>query len=196
VKRTIIGVILIFISIAGIVGWELFGREELMYTDMLTLNQDVEAYTIITEDMLTSRKVCNPLPNAYRWERAADIVGMEATQYIAMGTELMPRYFEKEALSVNPDEEYVFSMDVGDLQSYPKSVARGDRVYLYSSDEMVIATVVLAIKDSTGCEIVHSEDRTKVSGQAASIEFKMKENEVGLLSSLISDGYPIAVAYN
>ena len=195
-KKTIIGVILIVVSIAGIIGWEFIGREELMYTDMLVLNQDVESYTQITKDMLASRKIYNPMEGALTVDKAQSIIGKETTQFVAKGSELYSRYFEDEKLLVDPANELVFSVDAQDVMAYPRSIKRGDTVYFYSYDKKVASSTVIALKDTNGNEITQSNNRTEVSAQIASIEFKVDRKNLQVLSTAVSEKEPLTIAYN
>ena len=195
-KKTIIGIILIVVSIAGIIGWEFIGREELMYTDMLVLNQDVESYTQITKDMLASRKIYNPMEGALTVDKAQSIIGKETTQFVAKGSELYSRYFKDKRLLVDPANEFVFSVDAQDVMAYPRSIKRGDTVYFYSYDKKVASSTVIALKDTNGNEITQSNNRTEVSAQIASIEFKVDRKNLQVLSTAVSEKEPLTIAYN
>lgn len=195
-KKTLIGVLLIVISIAGIIGWEFIGREELMYTDMLVLNQDVESHTKITKDMLATRKIYNPMEGALTIEKAESIIGKETTQFVAKGSEIYDRYFEDEKLLVDPENEFVFSVDVQDVMAFPRSIKRGDTVYFYSYDTKMANSTVIALKDTNGNEIIQSANRTEVSAQIASIEFKVDRENLQVLSTAVSEKEPLTIAYN
>lgn len=195
-KKTIIGIILIVVSIAGIMGWEFFGREELMYTDMLVLNQDVEAHTVITKDMLASRKIYNPMEKALTVDSIEKVVGKETTQFVPKGSEIYERYFVDEKLAVDPNNEFVFSVEVQDIMAFPRSLQKGDTVYFYSFDKKVASSTVIALKDASGNEITQSNNRTEVSAQIASIEFKVDRQNLKVLSTAVSEKDPLTIAYN
>lgn len=195
-KKTIIGIILIVVSIAGIIGWEFFGREELMYTDMLVLNQDVEAHTVITKDMLASRKIYNPMEKALTVDSIEKVVGKETTQFVPKGSEIYERYFVDEKLAVDPNNEFVFSVEVQDIMAFPRSLQKGDTVYFYSFDKKVASSTVIALKDASGNEITQSNNRTEVSAQIASIEFKVDRQNLKVLSTAVSEKDPLTIAYN
>ena len=62
--KRIIGIILIIVSIVGMICWEKWGREILFYKEIVVINRDIEKNTIITSDMLETKKIQNPSNDA------------------------------------------------------------------------------------------------------------------------------------
>lgn len=185
------------VSLVGIISWEAFGREELLFTDVLVLNQDTEAYTVISKDMLAVKKVYKPNKSSYTINDVEKVVGKQATQFIPMATELHQRYLSDPTLLVNEqNDEYVFSFAVGNLKSYPRSIAKGDNVSVYYRDYLVLQTTVLGLRDSNGNEITQSNDRKTSTGQIASIEIKASGDKVEELSYMLDEGNAMSLSYN
>lgn len=196
-KKTIIGIIIMTLSLGGIIFWEAFGREELLFTDVLVLNQDTEAYTEISEDMLAIKKVYMPNKLNYTINNLNDVVGKQTTQFVPKGTELHQRYLQDPELIVNEEtDEYVFSLSVSNLKAYPRSIAKGDNVYVYYRDYQVLKTTVLGLRDSNGNEVMQSNDRTVLTGQIASIEIKAGKKKVEELSYMLDKGNVLSLSYN
>lgn len=196
-KKTMVGVIIMVVAIVGMISWEVFGREALMFTSVLVLNQDVEPYTEITADMLAVKKVYHPNENSLLEADAQSIVGKESTQFIPMATEVQARYFGAETVVVDKNkDEYVYSISVNNLKAYPRSIAKGDQVYIYSMDNLVLSTNVIGLRDSDGNAVTQSDDRSTASGQISSIEIKATSADCSTLSFLMSDNEPLTISYN
>ena len=185
------------VSLVGIISWEAFGRDELLFTDVLVLNQDTEAYTVISKDMLAVKKVYKPSQLSYTINDVEKVVGKQATQFIPMAAELHQRYLSDPTLLVNEqNDEYVFSFAVGNLKAYPRSIAKGDNVSVYYRDHLILQTTVLGLRDSNGNEITQSNDRKTATGQIASIEIKASGDKVEELSYMLDEGNAMSLSYN
>ena len=196
-KKTVVGVIVMAVAIVGIIGWELFGRENVLFTEVLVLNKDTEPYTVITEENLAIKKVYQPNANSYTINDISKVVGKETTQFVPVGIELQARFFENPTLQVNEtNDEYVYSISVNTLEAYPRSIAKGDTVYIFCMDEEVIRTTVLGLRNSDGNEVIQKKDRKEATGQIASIEIKATKEQCRILSVLQSNSQPLAITYN
>lgn len=196
-KKSIVGVIIMVVAVVGILGWEIFGREQLLFTDVLVLNEDTEAYTQITESDLATKKVYQPNKKSYTISDAKKVIGKQTTQFIPKGAELNPRYFEDSSLVVNDkDNEFVYSLNVNGLKAYPVSIYKGDTIHIFAADNYVLKTTVLGIRDSNGNEVTQSKDRAQISAQIATIEIKVTGPECETLSYLISNSEPLTISYN
>ena len=128
-KKTAVGIILIALSIAGMLWWELVGRDTVMYTEVLTLNRDIEAGTEVTKDMLEIKKTTTPTSKSLRPADALQVVGKEAVSYVPQGAELFGEFFEDGSLMIHEElGEYIFSIPSNWLISYPQTLRRGDRI--------------------------------------------------------------------
>lgn len=195
-KKTVAGVIIIVLAVAGIFAWESFGREKILFTEVMVLNQDVEAYTDISQDMLSFRKVYQPSSDVLTIRDFHKVVGMQAAQYIPAKTEIFERYFVSPELAIGEKkDEYVFSITTSNLKSYPRSITKGDTVFVYFYDKCLLSTTVLTVRDSDGNEITHSDNRATSSGQLASVEIKTSADDTAVLSTIISNGEPLSIAY-
>lgn len=193
-KKTIIGILLIIVSLAGIIGWEMFGRDEIVYKEIVVLNQDVEAYTTITAGMLSSRKVYHPSSDVLPVEVADQLVGTVSTQYVPKNVELVKRYFQPKETSIS-QSEYVFSLPVDSLIAYPRSLSKGDTVYLQYRDDSVVSSVVLCLKDANGNDITNT-NRETLSAPFETVELKLKYGELEEITTLMDDGAKFVLTYN
>ena len=193
-KKTVIGIVLIFVSLAGIIGWEMFGRDQIIYDEIVVLNQDVEAYTTITADMLSSRKVYHPSNEVLRVEVAEQLVGTVSTQFIPKDVELVVRYFEPKNSMISASE-YVFSLPVESLLAYPRSLSKGDTVYLQYREDAVFSSQVLCLKDANGNDITNV-NRETLSAPFETVELKISYNELEEIAALLDDGAKMILTYN
>ncbi|MBR0140369.1 MAG: SAF domain-containing protein [Firmicutes bacterium] len=216
-KRSIAGIILIVLSLAGMLYWELVGRDSLMYTQVLTLSRDVEQGTLITRDMLVLKKTDSPSPRSMRLADAGRAAGKEAVSFIPAGVELFDEYFEDEKLVVHEEEgEYIFSLPTGWLISYPQTLRRGDRVtflLVKADDEYrdpeaqrpktegpetgdeILTTTVLYVKSSSNDEVVSDQDRLKGAQQVSVIEIIASKDDAKTLTRLAASGDRFVLLY-
>lgn len=130
-KKTAIGIVLIALSIAGMLWWELVGRDSVMYTEVLTLSRDADVGTEITRDMLEIKKTTTPTLRSLRLSDAQSVIGKETVSYIPKGAELFSEFFEDGSLVVHEElGQYIFSIPSSWLVSYPQTLRRGDKITL------------------------------------------------------------------
>ena len=214
-KRSVAGIILIAAAIAGMLYWELVGRDSLMYTEVLTVNRDVEAGTLITRDMLDLKKTTTPSARALRLKNAEELLGLQAVSYLPAGAELFSEYFEEESLVVHEDRgEYIFSIPTGWLVAYPQTLRRGDSVSLLlvrersafaeeasigpadpKTGDEVLSSTVLYVKSSSNDEVVSDSDRLKAASTVSIIEIIAQKEQAQLLTRLAAEGCRFVVLY-
>lgn len=195
-KKSIIGIILILISILGILGWEFVGRDKLMYTEILTVNQDIEQGTVITQDMLGLKRISSASSKSYRADDVNKIIGKEAKSYLPVGSELYEAYFEEKALVVHSEKgEYILSIPDSWLVANPQSLRRGDTVTFLLKGEAITKARVLYVKDGSNSEVTSDNERLTASSTVSIIEVIVSEEEAELLASLASDGNQFVLLY-
>ena len=216
-KRAIAGAVLIVLSIAGMLYWELVGRDALMYTQVLTVTRDVEPGTLVTRDMLVLKKAVAPSPRALRLDGVSQAAGKEAVSYIPAGVELFAEYFEDERLTVHEDRgEYIFSIPAGWLISYPQTLRRGDRVTFLlvreedpaieenpeistdpgpATGDEILTSTVLYVKSSSNDEVVSDQERLGGAQTVSMIEIIAQREDAQNLTRLASAGDRFVLLY-
>lgn len=196
-KLTILGVLVMVLAIVGTFAWESFGREEVMFTEVLVFNQDVEAYTTVTKDMLTVTKVNQAYGNSYVEADVDKVIGKQTTQFVPLGCQLQERFFtEPKLVADRTSGEYVYSLTVSTLKSYPRSIAKGDNVAIYCGENLLFNTTVLGLRDSNGNEVNQGDNRAVATGVIASVEILTDVEQAGTLSKLFAMSEAIAIVYN
>ena len=194
-KKTIIGIALIVISLGGIIAWEMFGREAVMMSEVLVFNQNVQEGTVITQDMLSVKEVIDPIDGALTVNDATSLIGMAASQYIPFKAELVSEYFEDPTLSVNSAaDEYIYTITTSLVKTLPQSVKKGDTVYLYYDGELLVKAPIISVKDSSG-QVITYDAYGNASGTVAILELKVNSQSVTLLSQVAEDGLTVTAVY-
>jgi hypothetical protein len=128
---SILGLILIIFSLAGVFWWETKGRSELVYKDVIVLNRSVEEGEVISEDMITKIKVdpSNLIDGALR--NKDDVLGKKAKNYIPKYSQLSSQFFLSQEELMAKEEKYIFTIPVDWIITFPNSLRKGDIIYLY-----------------------------------------------------------------
>lgn len=196
-KRMILGMVLIVLAIGGMFFWETAGREMFLYDEVLTVTQDVEESTIISEEMLALKRVAKATPGALTKKDVSNVLGKEATQFIPAQTEVFEQYFADSKLVVHAeDNEYVLSIPNKWLESYPQSLRRGDQVYFWCEGTKVTSATVVYVKDSSNTEVTSDEDRLTASSNVSLVEIIATEKQADLLSTYAKEGKKFVILYN
>lgn len=196
ISKSLTGIILIIVTLLGIVAWELWGREELLYDEVLVFSANVEANDVIRADMLAVKKINNANDKALKAEDAQKVVGKAATQYIPRNTEIFDVYFDESNLVVGEDE-YVLSIPNDWLQSYPQTLRRGDTAYFYADGKMITKATVAYAKDGANQEVTsRDEERLAGSSTISLVEVIVTNAQADMLSKLAERNTKFVILYN
>lgn len=174
--KRVIGILLIVISLMGMMAWERWGKSEFLYDEVLVLRKNVEKGTIITEKMLTAKKL-NIDEDYLAYEDRKEIVGKQAAAFVHQGVPLFEEYFEEPKLSADEKRgTFVLALTQECILAKPETLSRGDKVFFFFGKDFVTAAYV-SVTDEDGVEVI--VDRK----QAAS------------LSEIINEGGKLVLAY-
>lgn len=162
-RKRIIGILLICVSVLGMLGWEKWGKEEFLYDDVLVLQDNVEKGTVITEKMLTVKKMNVDEP-CLSFSDKEEILGMQAAAFIHKGVPLFMAYFQEHGLA--PDEtKNLYGMCIPPewIASRPTALSKGDRAFLFFGKQLITeADVVEVTKDGAVEIIVEKEEAASI----------------------------------
>lgn len=197
-NKRIIGLVLIVVSVCAMIAWEKWGRQTLMYDEILVINEDTEKGQIITEQMLGTIRVENPIKGSLRAEDYTNILGTETVQFIKRGTPIFDRYFEDPALVAGEDSnEYIMAIPNSWLESYPQTLRRGDKAYFYARGSFITSAVVAFAKDGTNQEVVSKDDdRLAASSTVSLIEVVISDVQAKQLADIAEAGTKLVILYN
>lgn len=130
-SKKIIGVLLLIFAISFFVFWEFIGRNELLYENVVVLKEDVYKGTIIEENMLEIIKLNKSEHIVNLIYEKSDIIGLEAKHYVPARLQLVPQFFDLPEFVLEDGEKIMRFPDEW-LHSYPETLRRKDRIYLYA----------------------------------------------------------------
>ena len=197
-KKRIAGILMIVISLGTLGFWELWGRENLSYRQIVVLRESVAAHTMITEDMLKPVKVENVTKGAIPWNKSSALVGLETRQFVVGDLELHEEYFgEPELRAGRLFDRYILMVPDTWVMSMPESIRRGDRAFFYLGEKLICETPVAHVKDSYGQEITDSAtDRFYPSGTIKTVEIIVSSDQMETLDRLAQKGNRFTITYS
>lgn len=210
-------------SITTVYYWETKGRDKFLYGEVLVLNQSVEAFTTITEDMLDFIKID---PGNFIEGAVVDkneVIGKSAMHYIPKYSQLALAYFIGEKVEAAKEDQYIFTIPPDWIITFPNSLRRGDEIYFYpvkipevnkegedknisfntsksikiSREENMIKGEVAYLKDSGNREVVTvaGEDRDDASANIASIEVIANYEDISYLQGLVDENWKFIILF-
>ncbi|GMQ57123.1 hypothetical protein AN1V17_15180 [Vallitalea sediminicola] len=221
--KGLMGIILIVIAIGSIFYWEVYGRESLLYKDIIVLIEDVNKNEIITSNMVQYQKreesslIDDPIIDAN------NIIGKAANNYIPKGVQLVDKYFQNPNLVLDEDE-YIFKIPLEWIKAFPESLRRGDIIYFYEvsegtgteietynstegeiainnkkalENESITSATVAYVKDGANREVItlSEEERYNGSSKINEIEIITDLDTVNLLRNSINDEKVFIIMY-
>jgi len=217
---SILGVILMLATLAMIYFWETSGREKFLYTEVVVLNQSVEAGSAIEPGMLDLVKV-NPdnLIEGAVVDKD-EVTGKYSAHYIPKYSQLALAYFKDESIGTIKEDQYIFTIPSDWIITFPSSLRRGDTIYFYpvkvtsekgeegrpinslSSTKVIkesdlIKSEVAYLKDSGNREVVNTvgEDRYDASANISSIEIITSYEDMSYLENLAGSSWKFILLY-
>lgn len=170
VKKTkqIMGVLLIFIAIAGLAYWEMVGRDKIMTEKVLVACVDILQGDILAEEMLSVASVIpeSVISGAMKPEEIKKALGKKASQTIIKNQQIS-RYQLGDPVEREKDKRSPYLIKGDWIDSMSSSLRRGDKIEIYNRDGQVYLGdyEVLYVKDAQDKEItdIISEDLSYVT---------------------------------
>lgn len=215
-----IGILLILVAIGGIYFWEIYGREQLLYSNVYVASQDLPPNTPLTRDKLTLVKI-----EQERLVRGAitdvqtlsEIEGYEAKHFIPANSQIVKDSFDIPEIVLN-ENEYICSIPTDWIKAFPQSLRRKDKVAIFAvtgssnekvSDTRVIQqliegkkplfnTIVVYVKDGSNREvrdISESGQRMDASSKINNIEVVMNPEDFEIMNKFYESGYRFVFMY-
>lgn len=217
--RGLLGVLLIVIAIGTIFYWEIYGRQDFLYKDIVVLNEDVDKNEVITTDMLEYKKIEQTTFIDDAIVDSRSIVGKAAKNYIPKGVQLVEKYFDDSELVLDKDQ-YIFRIPLEWLKAFPNTLRRGDKIYFYEvstgavlhnttegeiisnnkealKNEPITSAMVAYVKDGSNNEVItlSEEDRYNGSNVISEIEIVTNIDTVNLLRKSINNEKTFIIMY-
>jgi hypothetical protein len=217
---SILGIILMLATLAMIYFWETKGRERFLYTEVVVLNQSVEADTAIEPGMIDIIRI-NP-DNLMEGAvvKKDEVIGKYSAHFIPKYSQLSLAYFKDESVGATKEDQYIFTVPADWIITFPNSLRRGDTIYFYpvkvtsedgeqsrsfnsiSSTKIIkegelVKSEVAYLKDSGNREVVNTEgeERYDASANISSIEIITGYEDMSYLESLAESGWKFIILY-
>jgi hypothetical protein len=161
--KPILGALLILLSMAGLLFWELEGRDTVMMDQVLVAGEDIQKGTTLSGSMLVVKGVpkSNLIEGALTPADAALIHGKVASQFIPKNDQIIMVYFRENEFYMKRDES-IFVIDPGWIAMRSSALRRGDVVDIYGSNGIgLIGTYRIAyVKDDAEREVRNAGEET------------------------------------
>lgn len=178
--KRIAGVLLIIVSVAALIAWEKWGKEQFLYEEVLVCRENVSRGTVMREELFETIKMDL---NEKGWIRPKDkksLLGKETASFIHKGMPLFPEYFDQAGLSADGKEgKYVLSIPEHWLDSAPASLKRGNRAYFFSGKTFLTSAPV-----------------SEINEERRNVEVIVTEKQAAKLSSAAADGEKLVIIYH
>lgn len=194
-RRIVIAIMFMAIGAAGLIFWEIIGRDYVMYDPVLVLSDDVVQGEILKEEKVRVKKVAkdNIIKGALKEKDKNKIIGKTSKQLLVKNSQMNIKYFSAEDGHIEKDES-IYKIKGEWIGNCSASVRKGDRVDIYSDDGSHLGLYRVAfVKDEQGREIESIKkqneevlERTAATGVINSIEIiAKKENYEAIKRAVI-----------
>lgn len=161
--KPILGALMIVLSLAGLLFWELKGRDTVMTDQVLVAVEEIQEGTTVSGSMFVIKGVpkSNLIEGALTPADAALIHGKVASQYIPKNDQIMMEYFRDNEFYLKRDES-IFVIDPAWIAMRSSALRRGDIVDIYGSSGLgLIGTYRVAyVKDDAEREVRNAGEET------------------------------------
>lgn len=154
--KSIIGILLIILSITSLFLWEWKGREMILLREVLVARNMIKQGTLVDESMFESRGVPkdNLIEGALKPKDAAILNGKVSAQMIAGNGQISSAYFRENEFYLK-EGEAIFVIEPGWIAMRSSSLRRGDVVDIYAGNggECIGSYRVAFVKDEAEREV-------------------------------------------
>ena len=203
--KSILGVLLLVLSICFFLFWELEGRNSFMYKEVVVLKDSMRQGTLVTQDLLMKTYVdaSSIVENSVNDESV--VLGLEAKHFVPKNSQIVREYFDSPEIVVD-DNEKIMKLPENWLYSFPQTLRRKDIVYFYPVSgkgqgqvmykEPVVSAVVAYVKDSANREVLSiDESRLVGSSVISSIEVILSQEDFRYLEEYVNKGFSFTLMY-
>ncbi len=167
-----IGLFLIIASIAGLLYWEMIGRDTVCMDQVLVARNQMEEGTVVTADMFFIQGIPKELvlEGGFHENDISSLDGLVTTQMIAKNSQIISAYFRKDPLVIS-EAESIFVLKKNWIAMRSSSLRRGDLVAIYGSvaGEYLGEYRVAYVKDESEREIRNADLELKPMSQQGTI---------------------------
>jgi len=201
--KTLLGIVLLFLSIASIVTWELYGREIIYYENIILTNKDINEGHIITEEDIFYQNIDRNSLVDGAISDARKIIGQETINFIPKNSQIVDSFLIESIYALDKNER-IMKVPKSWIISLPETLRRRDHIYIYamnetsnSSDEFyLLESIVAYAKDNNNKEIYNvSSNRFEGSSYISDIEIIINDDDFSKLQTFIKRGFKLIIMY-
>lgn len=135
--RSIVGILLIIASIAGLFLWEWKGREMILMEEVLVAKEEIQRGTEVNLSMFITKGVSKEMmvAEALVPEDLNKLQGKIAAQFIAGNDQITMDYFRDDEFYLN-DDESIFVIEPSWIAMRSSALRRGDMIDIYANNEL------------------------------------------------------------
>lgn len=163
--RTVMGLLLIAFAIAGMIFWEMKGREAILLDAVIVASETIPRGTIITRDMVSQSGVLpeNRIYKVVEWAALPKIIGRAALQDILKNSQISIEYLADDDDFYLHGDKSIFVIKPDWIAMRSSSLRRGDWVDIYAGEELNrIGTYRVAfVKDANETEVTDGEGQKR-----------------------------------
>lgn len=207
--KGLIGIILIVTAVGLIYYWENFGRQQLLYKEVMVAKEDIYKNDKITKNNTIFIKLEEyAIPDGVVL-KSVDIIGKEAKQFIPKNAVMDDRYLAHQGMTLRKGQ-FIFRIPSDWIKDYPGTLRRGDQIFLYpirnteifedeKEAQYPITLRVAYVKDSGNREVRnienHNLERLDGTANVHSIEVMMTKKQLEGLQAIYDKGYQFLMMY-
>lgn len=177
--KRVLGVVMIFVCIGALVTWERWGKERLLYEEVVVLNKNVERGVVISKDMLEVKKIDRAIDGSISVSRAYEIIGKETTGFIHKEVPIFKENFKDTRLILSKKrDQYQLTVPLKWLEAWPEGISKGCQVFFYSEGKVIFSSLVESVGDEN-----------------ESFNLILSARQVSMISSNLEGGKKYIVSY-
>lgn len=206
VKNTI-GVVIMLTTISVIFFWEYWGREQLLYVDVISIKESLKKGDVVEKHNIEYIKIEREKLIKGHIAVPSDIIGKHAKHFIPAFAQLHPLYFNQ---TVVQSDEMIFRIPNDWLISFPETLRKGDEINILevnknykkevnmeNDESYLLSCKVAFVKDSSNAEITDKTivEREIATNSIATIELIITENKYEILKKSLYNENKLIIVY-
>lgn len=156
-KRVTVGIILIALSLAAVVFWEVKGRNEILLDEVIVYAQALARDTKIEKHHLAKAKVLkdNRVEGSVDWADVQQVIGKYLTSDVGKKAQVTSKFLREDVQTLE-DDQSIFAIPGSWIEMKSSSLRRGDKAEIFESQGLESFGIfsIAFVKDSGGSEVV------------------------------------------